>query len=120
MKRYFDEVDENLSPVKLKVRQKVNSYARIPHEDAQLMKSRRRSNCRGKIRYTEHATAQKALERYMSQIIFSSMEIYWCGRHTCYHLGHNKRMLRSTIEFREAELARNLTTMTMATPGSYY
>ena len=120
MTRFFYDFDDDPASVLLKVRHKKEPPKNVSREDASLQKSRYRKNCRGKQHFKEHAEAQQALERYMSQIIFSSMAIYFCHRHAGFCLGHNKRMLNSTIRFREGKMARQYMGTNMATPESYY
>ena len=51
-----------------------------------------KSNCRKKVKYKNFSEAKIRLDEIMRDILFSTMNIYWCNRHECFHLGHNKRI----------------------------
>ena len=56
-----------------------------------------KSNCRKKVKYKNFSEAKFRLDEIMRDILFSSMNIYWCNRHRCFHLGHSKWMKDKTI-----------------------
>ena len=43
-----------------------------------------------KIHYKNFDSAYRAYKKYHKDIIFSSMSVYFCKIHKCYHLGHDK------------------------------
>ena len=49
-----------------------------------------KTNCRNKVKYKHYSEAKFRLDEIMRNILFSSMNIYWCNRHSCFHLGHSK------------------------------
>ncbi len=55
------------------------------------------NNCKDKIKYIEITDALDSLERYKTRILFSNMSVYRCGKHRCWHLGHNRKMSSSDI-----------------------
>jgi len=44
--------------------------------------------CKKVSRYT-FSEAQKALHTQKNRIVFTTLGLYYCDRHRCYHLGHS-------------------------------
>lgn len=51
----------------------------------------KQDDCDYKIRHRTREDADRAVEEYYEQIVLSvsPVEVYYCTRHDCYHLGHN-------------------------------
>ena len=56
-----------------------------------------RKTCKDKIRYKTYIEAKKAVINYTNSILFSNMDLYYCNRHDCYHLGHNQKMDKNEV-----------------------
>tara|TARA_Y100000817_G_C16797562_1_gene518101 strand:- start:233 stop:511 length:279 start_codon:yes stop_codon:yes gene_type:complete len=56
-----------------------------------------KDNCNNKIKYLDENHALEALEKYISSVLFSNMDTYYCKKHNCFHLGHNQRMAKIKV-----------------------
>ena len=54
-------------------------------------------SCCDKIAFADFTDAEKALSKYMSRIIFSTMTVYSCVTHHGFHLGHDRLMIPSEV-----------------------
>lgn len=59
-------------------------------------------NCTKKGRYNM-GEALDQLESYLEAHMFSNMVVYFCKRHACMHLGHDRFMTQEEIVRRENE-----------------
>lgn len=62
--------------------------------------------CQKPSRYS-WSEAQVALEKHKKRVLFSTMEPYYCNRHECYHLGHQKRTTKKQTMRKEEALWKN-------------
>ena len=62
-----------------------------------------KKTCKNKVRYLSFNSAREALVDYTDSILFSNMDSYYCKRHQCYHLGHNKKMKNDDVVARSQE-----------------
>ena len=62
-----------------------------------IAKNKLNKSCRNKIKYGNFFEAKEALKNYTESILFSNMNLYYCKRHECYHLGHDERMEQEVI-----------------------
>ena len=99
--RDFD-IDE-LIGLNIRIRDRKKLVSRTVRQHVSLRTTRQRKNCKRKMRFKEYADAERALESYMSRIMFSNMGFYWCHRHSAHHLGHDKRLPKDLIVSRERE-----------------
>ena len=54
-------------------------------------------NCNLKIIYKDESDVKNALAVYREQVLFSTMDSYYCDKHEGYHLGHNHRLSKKKI-----------------------
>jgi len=59
--------------------------------------------CCIKKRYTTKHEANGALLGYMSKYVFTTIVVYSCTLHQCFHLGHDKYMGASEALFRSSQ-----------------
>lgn len=97
---------EELTGLSIKVRDQKKLSTKTTKDHAPLQVLQQRKNCKHKMRFKEYVDAEQALERYLSRIMFSSMGIYWCHKHVCYHLGHNRRLVDDSIVLRELDIVQ--------------
>lgn len=48
------------------------------------------NNCKHKVRHRKEIDARNAIQSYRGRVVstLSPLEVYWCNRHKCYHVGH--------------------------------
>lgn len=59
------------------------------------------NRCDTKRRFQTRQMGELALKKYFAQILFSTMQVYNCRIHDCFHLGHSKHMRNESIMVRE-------------------
>jgi hypothetical protein len=70
-------------------------YDYIEHREN--MKRSKGKTCNYKRKYDNRIQAEQALNSYRERVLFTSMNLYECEAHSCFHLGHDKYMSRSSI-----------------------
>ena len=70
-------------------------YDYIEHREN--LKRSKGGSCNYKRKYGNRSQAEQALNSYRERVLFTSMNLYECEAHGCFHLGHDKYMSRSSI-----------------------
>ena len=66
------------------------------------------AKCDRKIRYAPYKSAETALASLRARVLFTTMRIYGCRKHSCYHLGHSKGTTNTRIMREELELMKKV------------
>ena len=74
-------------------------------ESSRLLRKGGKVDCRDKQHYQTHWEAQKALDEYLEDILFSNMVIYPCRIHGGFHRGHDWFMSNTEVVHRENNLS---------------
>ena len=61
------------------------------------IKIKREKDCDYKQQYINLEEAGKAVNRYRSAVLFSTINSYYCKEHSCYHLGHNRSIGKKEV-----------------------
>tara|TARA_R100000008_G_C3570707_1_gene161923 strand:- start:428 stop:1558 length:1131 start_codon:yes stop_codon:yes gene_type:complete len=60
--------------------------------------------CNKKRRYDTRELAEKVLQEQKGSTVFSSLAVYPCSKHKCFHLGHRKQVTKSRLLREELEI----------------
>ena len=66
------------------------------------------AKCNRKIRYATYKSAETALASLRDQVLFTTMRIYPCRKHSCFHLGHSNKTTNTRIMREELELMKKV------------
>ena len=61
----------------------------------------KRPSCTEKMHYSQLEDAEKAAQEHNRRVVFAEMNVYWCKRHECWHIGHHDKHRLATAKMHE-------------------
>jgi hypothetical protein len=86
--------------LRLQMKRRATRFTHPPSQTRDVIRESK-TRCADKIRYNTESLARDSAFSYRQDILFSTIDYYFCEEHQGYHLGHNWRITTDALEYRE-------------------